>query len=41
MNDERKARLAEASKHPNEQDCRNAADTFKKMIEELQGKSNA
>ncbi|AQQ09868.1 flavodoxin [Sedimentisphaera cyanobacteriorum] len=41
MNDERKARLAEAAKHPNDQDCRNAAETFKKMIEELKGQSNA
>jgi flavodoxin len=41
MNDERKARLAEAAKHPNEQDCRNAVDTFKKMFEKLQGASNA
>ena len=41
MNDERKARLAEAAKHPNEQDCCNAANTFNKMLEKLQGVSNA
>ncbi len=41
MNDERKARLVEAAKHPNDQDCQNAADTFTKMLKKFQGASNA
>lgn len=41
MNDERKDRLAEAAKHPNDQDCRNAAETFNKIFQKLQGAPNA
>ncbi len=41
MNDERKARLAEATKHPDEQDCLNAAKAFNKILQKLQGAPNA
>jgi flavodoxin len=41
MNEERRARLAQAAKHPDEQDCRNAAAAFSKMLENIQGTANA
>ncbi len=37
MNEERKARLAEAAKHPNQLDCQNAAEAFAKIFENIQG----
>ncbi len=35
MDEERKGRLAEAAKHPNEQDCQNAAQKFTEIIAAL------
>jgi len=39
MNSERKARLAEAAKHPDQQDCRNAKHAFARAVKQLIAKT--
>lgn len=41
MDNARKKRLAEAAKHPNEQDCENAAAAFRAILEKIEGVTNA
>lgn len=41
MDEKRRIRLAEATKHPDQQDCQNAASAFANIVETIQGVANA